>query len=194
MWPAAVQIYCEKKTGSALGPGGTPWISWWGVCHPVLQILTHFRPKTIIFHTRFQTWPLTNCHHYLDQVANKNDFLNVANNNDFFHSYSSGIETMKRSQTPIVTSNPHPIPDRNPKTLPLEAAQIKPIWVIQRSTPPPPPPWGFETPTWPTFHCLGEPPGYVKRSNAAAIFTQAQRTSEACLHSTSQIVRPSRVC
>ena len=28
--------------------GGTAGNSWWG----------YFRPKTVIFHTRFQTWPL----------------------------------------------------------------------------------------------------------------------------------------
>ena len=35
---------------------------------------------------------------------------------------------------------------------------------------PPPLLGGLRQKTWPTFHCLGEPPGYVKRSNAGAIF------------------------
>ena len=35
---------------------GTPGNSWWGY----LQILTHFRQKNVVFHTRFQTWPLRN--------------------------------------------------------------------------------------------------------------------------------------
>ena len=33
-------------------PGGTTGNSWWG----------YFRPKTVIFHTRFQTWPLGRNH------------------------------------------------------------------------------------------------------------------------------------
>ena len=39
-------------------PGGCSWEFLVGVCRPVLQILTYFRPKNVIFHNRFQTWPL----------------------------------------------------------------------------------------------------------------------------------------
>ena len=37
-----------------LGPGGDSWEFLVGVCRPV-QILTFFRLKNVIFHTRFQT-------------------------------------------------------------------------------------------------------------------------------------------
>ena len=38
-------------------PGGTPG-NLGGVCPPFLQILILFRSKNVIFHIRFQTWPL----------------------------------------------------------------------------------------------------------------------------------------
>ena len=39
-------------------PRGFPWEFLVGVCHQLLQILTLFQTKTVIFHTRFQTWSL----------------------------------------------------------------------------------------------------------------------------------------
>ena len=44
-------------------PGGTLGNSWWGMYRPVLQILTLFQTKNVIFYTRLQSWPLRNCHH-----------------------------------------------------------------------------------------------------------------------------------
>ena len=59
------------RSQRVLRPGGTPWNFWWGVCRPHLQIQSQFnnnnkfiiiiiiiiRPKNVISHTRFQTWP-----------------------------------------------------------------------------------------------------------------------------------------
>ena len=39
-------------------PGGYSWEFLMGVCRPVLQILTQFQTKNVIFRIRFQTWPL----------------------------------------------------------------------------------------------------------------------------------------
>ena len=48
------QIAC-----SGGGGGGNSWDFLVVVCRPVLQILTKFQTKkNVIFHTRFQTWPL----------------------------------------------------------------------------------------------------------------------------------------
>ena len=42
-------------------PGGTPGIFLVGVCRSVQsKSWPYFRPKNVIFHTRFQTWPLIN--------------------------------------------------------------------------------------------------------------------------------------
>ena len=54
-----------------------------GVCPPFLQILTLFQSKNVIFHLRFQTWPLksrptsaeTVCQHYLDWNSNILKFI-----------------------------------------------------------------------------------------------------------------------
>ena len=42
-----------------LNPGvGTPGNSWWGCATRFVKPWPDFRPKNVIFHTRFQTWPL----------------------------------------------------------------------------------------------------------------------------------------
>ena len=43
---------------SPRGGGGYSWEFLVGVSRPVLQILTLFQTKNVIFHTRFQTWLL----------------------------------------------------------------------------------------------------------------------------------------
>ena len=48
LWPACTQV----------GGGGYSREFLVGLCHPVVQILTYFRPKIVIFHTCFQTSPL----------------------------------------------------------------------------------------------------------------------------------------
>ena len=58
-----------------VGGGENSWEFLVEVCRPVLQILTLFQTKNVIFHTGFQTWPLKSipilrpafkklCHHY----------------------------------------------------------------------------------------------------------------------------------
>ena len=79
-----VNYSVEGKEG---GGGGGGWHSWeflMGVCLPVLQILSlyiYFRPKNVIFPTRFQTWPLRK---HLDKNSNKKDFLKA-----FLNSHTS---------------------------------------------------------------------------------------------------------
>ena len=41
-----------------LAPGGYSWEFLVGVCCPVLYIRLYFRPKNVVFHSRFQTSPL----------------------------------------------------------------------------------------------------------------------------------------
>ena len=65
-------------------------VGW--VWPPFLQILTLFQRKNVIFHIRFQTWPLkswptwaeTICHHYLDWNANILKFIFEFANYCFF--------------------------------------------------------------------------------------------------------------
>ena len=38
--------------------GGTPWNYWWGCAAQFSKSRPHFGPKNVIFHSRFQTWPL----------------------------------------------------------------------------------------------------------------------------------------
>ena len=40
------------------GRGGTPKNSWWGCAAQFSKSWPYYRPKHVIFHTRFQTWPL----------------------------------------------------------------------------------------------------------------------------------------
>ena len=41
-----------------ISPGGTPGNSWWGCAARFFKSWPDFRPKNVIFHTRFQTRPL----------------------------------------------------------------------------------------------------------------------------------------
>ena len=63
---------CSKGGYPGWGGGGTPGNSWWGVCRPVLQILTRSQTKDVIFHTHF-SHPFSDlafrhklCYHNLD--------------------------------------------------------------------------------------------------------------------------------
>ena len=54
-----VEIQKKKKLERLVSsPGGYSWQFLVGVCGPVLQILILFQTKNVIFHIRFQTWPL----------------------------------------------------------------------------------------------------------------------------------------
>ena len=50
------QIVCSRGAGG--GGGVTPGISWWWCAARFSKSWPSFRPKNVIFHTRFQTWPL----------------------------------------------------------------------------------------------------------------------------------------
>ena len=47
----------KDKTQQSRG-AGTPGDSWWGCAVGFLKSRPYFRPKNVIFHTRFQTWAL----------------------------------------------------------------------------------------------------------------------------------------
>ena len=76
--------------------GGTPGNSWWGCAAWFSKSRPYFRPKNVIFHTRFQTWPLRN---YViityirkaTKTISKNPFRIFM---FLFLSYSFGIETI----------------------------------------------------------------------------------------------------
>ena len=65
--------------------------SWWGRAARLFTSWPHFRPKNVIFHTRFQTRPLKSipvfrpgfrqnlCYHYIDYSANKKLFKFISN-------------------------------------------------------------------------------------------------------------------
>ena len=40
--------------------GGTPGNSWWGCAARLSKSWPYLRPKNVIFHARFQTWPFRN--------------------------------------------------------------------------------------------------------------------------------------
>ena len=46
------------RDGSGIGGGGYSWEFLVGLYRPILQILTLFQTKNVLFHTRFQIRPL----------------------------------------------------------------------------------------------------------------------------------------
>ena len=109
------------------GGGGYSWEFLVGVCSPVLLILTLFQTKKCHFshpysdlpstiHTQSQTWPLRNCHHYLDWNNNKKQFLKSISNSLISLSFFLSHLVLKqeiRSYTPVVPLDT--IPDSIPK-------------------------------------------------------------------------------
>ena len=54
----STDILAWSITRSTRRPGGTPGKSWWGYAARSSKSGHYFRPKNVIFVTRFQTWPL----------------------------------------------------------------------------------------------------------------------------------------
>ena len=63
------KIVLEALIPARRGGGGTPGNSWWGCDAPCFKSWPYFRPKSVIFHARFQTLPLL--YHYLDWNSKK---------------------------------------------------------------------------------------------------------------------------
>ena len=64
------KIVLEALIPARRGGGGrTPGNSWWGCDAPCFKSWPYFRPKSVIFHARFQTSPLL--YHYLDWNSKK---------------------------------------------------------------------------------------------------------------------------
>ena len=107
------------------GGGGYSWEFLVGVCSPVLLILTLFQTKKCHFshpysdlpstiHTHSQTWPLRNCHHYLDWNSNKKTVLKIHFEFAYFSFFLSHLVLKQeiRSYTPVVPLDT--IPDSIP--------------------------------------------------------------------------------
>ena len=83
---------------------------------PVLQILSQFQTKNVIFHTRFQTRPLTSIpvlRPHLWAARTKTLFNSILNSHIFFLSYSFRIEAINRFRHSVVPSKT--ISDSRPK-------------------------------------------------------------------------------
>ena len=67
-----------------------------GMCRPVLQILTLFQTKNVIFQTRFQDWPLGRNYVFIiyTRTQTKNSLNSFRMRIFLFLSYSLGIETI----------------------------------------------------------------------------------------------------
>ena len=53
-------LFCDYfAPGGGGGGGSTSGKSWWGCAARYSKSCPYFRPKNVIFNTRFQTWPQT---------------------------------------------------------------------------------------------------------------------------------------
>ena len=109
------------------GGGVTPGNSWWGYAALFSKSSPYFRPKNVIFHTRFQTRPLKSIPVFRPGLQAEIMWLSLlrlerkqnSSSNPFRFriflclSYSFGMETINFSSVPIVPSKP--IPDSRPK-------------------------------------------------------------------------------
>ena len=88
----------SRSASLATSPGGTPAVgnSWWGCAARFSKSSPDLRPKNVIFHTRFQTWPSGKCHHLEIRVQTKNFFKCTFRIRIFLlRSYSFRTETIK---------------------------------------------------------------------------------------------------
>ena len=129
-------------------PGGYSWVFLVGVCHPVLQILTLFQTKIVIFHTRLQICKKL-CHDYSDNNSSKQCFLKftlnshislffllILNSNDKIRSYTPVVPSKTITDSRQNGQNIYPFSDQNgAKTVPLGSAQT--YMAYTRENPPP---------------------------------------------------------
>ena len=134
-------------------PGGTLGNSLW-VCRPVLQILNLFQTKNVMFHTRFQIWPLRNNVIITwitapTKTISKSQFrigiflflfysLGIETINVFIPSCSWSLENHTRIQTKMSKSL-YPFSDQNGKNPTLWAAHTYTYMAYKRVYLPPPP-------------------------------------------------------
>ena len=67
----STDILAWSITRSTRRLGGTPWKSWWGYAARSSKSGHYFRPKNVIFVTRFQTWPLKSIPVFRPGVSHK---------------------------------------------------------------------------------------------------------------------------
>ena len=78
--------------------GSTTGNSWWGCAAQFSKSWPYFRPKSVIFHTRFLTWPLGRNYVIISKLERKQKILQIHYELayfSFFLSYSFAIETIK---------------------------------------------------------------------------------------------------
>ena len=142
------------------GGGGTPGNSWWGCTARFFKSWPDFRPRNVIFHTRFQTRPLKPIHVFrpglkaeimlslLRLERKQKNYSNVFRIRIFLLlSYSFGIETLNAFIYSVVPSKTisgsrpkvqsvYPFSDQNgAKTLPDGAAHTYMASIREYPTP-----------------------------------------------------------
>ena len=85
-----LSLRCEQQSAH---PGGTPRNSWWGWAARFSKSWPYFRRKHVIFHTRFQTWPLKSipvykrpklCHQFAKVRTPTTDLVKFSSNDLFW--------------------------------------------------------------------------------------------------------------
>ena len=99
----------KDKTQQSRG-AGTPGDSWWGCAVGFLKSRPYFRPKNVIFHTRFQTWALGRNYAITCIRAQTKKFFKLISNSHIFLflSYSFEMEAIDFSYIPVVPSKTIP--------------------------------------------------------------------------------------
>ena len=121
-----IDLCCLHAPGGGGVGGGYSWEFFLWVCRPVLQILSQFQTKNVIFHTRFQTRPLKSIPVFradlwadimlslLRLERKQKHYSNPFRIRIFFFlSYSFGIEAINRFRHSVVPSKT--ISDSRPK-------------------------------------------------------------------------------
>ena len=108
-WEALVKEVGGVLISGPMSPGGPLRNSWWGCAARFSKSWPYFRPKNVIFHTHFETWPLKPTTHshtwplrimssllWLEQQQNWNLHISLSffpfeieTKNTFVHSRSS---------------------------------------------------------------------------------------------------------
>ena len=153
----------KTKVGQKSGGRGTPGNAWWGSAAQFCKSWPYFRPKIVIFLTRFQTWPLKfipvfrRVGGHKTQHHTRFTYTNLHINNFFLIHFE--LKRRTHWYTTVVLRKPYPIPDQNGQNLEPFSDQnrvkVKPFGAahtymagIREYCTVPPPPLGTEILTW----------------------------------------------
>ena len=150
------------KVVQSIPRGGTPGNSLWGCAARFTKSRPDFRPKNVIFHTRFQTRPLKSITVFRPGLQTE-IMLSILQSH-FEFAYLSFFLThleLKRYYVHIIpwfSEKPYPIPETT-KTAqkPYPIGPPKPNYSLYKGVPPPPPPPPAPPPPAPAPHPLGPP-------------------------------------